>query len=383
MRKRILFSVAFCWIAFNSFSQKQDTLRYFDFEAISSSDTLIIEDQGPLKHGIGLYNGEKSTYKINAGGKVGNSLAFDGVANALAVSITGAAATSLGHPYYSDSLIGTQQNEFTAAMWVKTSNNIAQGWQQIWALGDGEGFFVYLKNNYLTYDAVTLASDDPYNFYFTRTTATVKVKWTFGSGWNHIATVFDKGALRLYVNNKLVGQDTLRGWVSKADITNPKVVIKEVIHSFLGSYEGISVGGGYGWKPYDIGATSGWMKFSNFFKGSIDEMRFYNYVLDSAAIAALPGNPSGSSVGVSQIRSTPEMLVYPNPSKGKVTVQLNNRLNKNKILEIYNSLGAKVSVVPFASDKTSIDMSGFNEGVYIFKITEGSNATIRKVILKK
>jgi len=382
MKKLLLLFLLFAGTALNSYTQDKDTLRYFDFEAISSSDTLLIEDKGPLNHGIGLFNGEKTSYIIDPSGKVNNCLVLDGTSNALAVSIAASAAQNLGHMSFSDSLIGTQQDEFTMAMWIKTSNNIAQGWQQIIGLGDGEGLFLYLKNNYLTYDAVALASDDSYNFFFTRTTKTVKVKWTFGAGWNHVATVFDKGAMRLYVNNKLVAQDTLRGYKLKADLSSPMVVIPEVIHSFLGSYEGISVGGGYGWKPYDIGATSGWMKFSNFFKGSIDELRIYNYVLDSTAIATLPGSPSGN-VGVQNLNYDQKMIIYPNPSKGKVNVQYSTMVNQKRTIEIFNSLGSKVLSIPFVSDETSIDLSGFNDGLYMFKMTEGLTTTTRKVILKK
>lgn len=68
--------------------------------------------------------------------------------------------------------------------------------------------------------------------------------------------------------------------------------------------------------------------------------------------------------------------IYPNPASDKIFVEGENV----SIVEIYNSLGQKLSAVEGSADKTSVDVASFENGVYIVRVlTKEGNVMIKKV----
>lgn len=76
---------------------------------------------------------------------------------------------------------------------------------------------------------------------------------------------------------------------------------------------------------------------------------------------------------------TQSITVYPNPAKDMLTVKAENLSN----VVIYNSVGQKVFAQTFDSDEAVIDMSGYDTGIYMVRITADGEEVIRKVSVIK
>ena len=68
----------------------------------------------------------------------------------------------------------------------------------------------------------------------------------------------------------------------------------------------------------------------------------------------------------------PQVLVYPNPAKEKLTVMSTHLFSAKTKLEIYDSLGKKISEQKgISANVNSIDVSSLSQGMYFLKITDG------------
>lgn len=67
--------------------------------------------------------------------------------------------------------------------------------------------------------------------------------------------------------------------------------------------------------------------------------------------------------------------IYPNPANSMIYVEGENV----DVVEVYNSLGQKVLSLKGAADKTSVDVSSFESGVYVVRAVANDNVTLRKV----
>ncbi len=76
-----------------------------------------------------------------------------------------------------------------------------------------------------------------------------------------------------------------------------------------------------------------------------------------------------------------QVNIFPNPSAGKVTIQLNDFLSQNNNLKVYNALGQSVFTEKLIANTTEVDISRFDNGVYVFAIDNGTT-TVRQRILK-
>ncbi|MDO9255202.1 MAG: T9SS type A sorting domain-containing protein [Bacteroidales bacterium] len=75
------------------------------------------------------------------------------------------------------------------------------------------------------------------------------------------------------------------------------------------------------------------------------------------------------------------IAIYPNPSKGKVTI---NKENTPAYIEIYNSIGTRIySDLEFNRQTAiEIDLSGYPKGIYFVKINNQKNSITKKVIIQ-
>ena len=73
--------------------------------------------------------------------------------------------------------------------------------------------------------------------------------------------------------------------------------------------------------------------------------------------------------------------IYPNPSKGMVTVKTNTSLDK---ITIYNQTGAVVRTIPVESQKedNEINVSGLAAGTYIFELQNGTEKAWKNVVVE-
>lgn len=74
-------------------------------------------------------------------------------------------------------------------------------------------------------------------------------------------------------------------------------------------------------------------------------------------------------------------MVYPNPSKGMVTVDLaDTQLTQ---LSVYNISGQKVYEQSTATKSTTVNLTNLQEGVYFIRIDNETNTVLQKVVIQK
>ncbi len=110
-----------------------------------------------------------------------------------------------------------------------------------------------------------------------------------------------------------------------------------------------------------------------------------NHITDNSGNAAypqlpwvqpLPSNVLCVTTGVNEIQnSTNNILVYPNPANNLLTVQLST--TENFTVEVFNTLGENIFK---SSNKKSIDVSSFSQGMYFINVQQGNKKMLAKFV---
>ena len=87
-----------------------------------------------------------------------------------------------------------------------------------------------------------------------------------------------------------------------------------------------------------------------------------------------------SVVGINEKSDDFGISIYPNPSNGHFTVALANG-DKNTSIEVFDVLGKKVFGKVNPSSNTKIELNVHN-GVYLVKVTNGSNSYLERIVVK-
>jgi len=74
--------------------------------------------------------------------------------------------------------------------------------------------------------------------------------------------------------------------------------------------------------------------------------------------------------------------IYPNPSNTIFNIELHD-FGSREILSVYDIFGRKIKTKKLNNQKTNVNLNGFSNGVYFFKITSENGNSIKKVIYKK
>ncbi len=73
--------------------------------------------------------------------------------------------------------------------------------------------------------------------------------------------------------------------------------------------------------------------------------------------------------------------IYPNPAhKGKVTVEVYRSAAEPLHIRVFDLLGREVHII--STDATGLDVSRFTPGIYLVHIRQGSEVTVRKLVVK-
>ena len=81
------------------------------------------------------------------------------------------------------------------------------------------------------------------------------------------------------------------------------------------------------------------------------------------------------------IQSDTSLKIYPNPASHVLWIE---GLSRSKsTIELYNALGICILREETHSEKTEIDVSRLNDGVYLIKVTSGNKTTTEKVEIKR
>jgi hypothetical protein len=87
--------------------------------------------------------------------------------------------------------------------------------------------------------------------------------------------------------------------------------------------------------------------------------------------------------GIDGISYEKQLSIYPNPASDKLTVKLGS-VNDNAYVEVYNSVGQLVKkAVRVIGSETQIHVSDLAKGVYIVRVTNGTEVSNVKVVVDK
>ena len=82
--------------------------------------------------------------------------------------------------------------------------------------------------------------------------------------------------------------------------------------------------------------------------------------------------------------STFTFNLYPNPTNGNVTIEMNNNLNEQLTLKVFNIIGDEVFISLLKNEKKqSFDLRGLANGLYFVKISGNKFNKIEKLIIQK
>ena len=74
----------------------------------------------------------------------------------------------------------------------------------------------------------------------------------------------------------------------------------------------------------------------------------------------------------------PIVKLYPNPATSYVTFDLQKNFQKGLSIQLYSFLGKKMHESPAVNEKTTIDLSDFTRGVYIYHLRDQSGKIIEQ-----
>jgi hypothetical protein len=91
-------------------------------------------------------------------------------------------------------------------------------------------------------------------------------------------------------------------------------------------------------------------------------------------------------LGVNDIAAptTAQAIVYPNPSHGSFTVEMQNGTANSHVV-IYNVLGENIYQAPLNTDKTQITLTNQSAGIYLYRILDENNQVVStgKLIIER
>ena len=70
------------------------------------------------------------------------------------------------------------------------------------------------------------------------------------------------------------------------------------------------------------------------------------------------------------------MKLYPNPASTYITFDLTKGHQKGLTIVVYNFLGKKMSETPNVGEKTTLQLTDYNRGVYIYHLIDASGKVL-------
>lgn len=164
------------------------------------------------------------------------------------------------------------------------------------------------------------------------------------STWTHYLISFDNDSIALYTNGQLEGK-VYKGFTNTYSSTSPVVL-----------------------------ATLQEGALSEFFNGTIDDIRIYNRVLDQLEVDSLFNESDPVSVGIKESATASAVSFYPNPTQGYITLSNNCNIS---ITDITGKL------VQEAQNTNSIDLTAQLAGIYFITLTNTQGELIQRSKLIK
>lgn len=99
--------------------------------------------------------------------------------------------------------------------------------------------------------------------------------------------------------------------------------------------------------------------------------------IDDVELASIPVGLKQQKVDFSN-----EVVVYPNPTNNHINVEFNQAPKNNVELELVNMVGKTVYQSETRKNIERIDMSGFAKGVYLLRMTNKEQTSVKRIVLQ-
>ncbi len=150
------------------------------------------------------------------------------------------------------------------------------------------------------------------------------------TNWNNLIMTYNGSVWKYYMNNTLVNS------------TNTGTPANNITDIFIGA---VCVG------P------------QSFFKGSIDDIRVYDYAISLTEIADLYNEVNPATVGINEnLLNKNSIIIYPNPTNSTLTINV----SMPTTISIINVLGQELLTQKVQSSET-INVSNLENGIYFVK----------------
>lgn len=158
--------------------------------------------------------------------------------------------------------------------------------------------------------------------------------------WNHFIFVYDGSISKVYINGTLAGS-TPKTW------------------NTIVTANTFTLGGFFG---------------ENYFDGSLDDLKIYNFAVTDSEATSLYNNNSLATTN--QITKNQRVIIYPNPAKEAFTIDMENEV---KSIEIYTFQGQKV----MTAVQKNVSISNLQSGIYLVRIESvNSEVSTQKLIIQ-
>ena len=89
----------------------------------------------------------------------------------------------------------------------------------------------------------------------------------------------------------------------------------------------------------------------------------------------------GCFAGIEQVTNTSNFSIYPNPSKGLITIAM-SAVNAGTVLYVTDMIGKEVFKTVVTDTNTNLDLSNLQKGLYMVTVANGQNKHIQKLIIQ-
>ena len=90
-------------------------------------------------------------------------------------------------------------------------------------------------------------------------------------------------------------------------------------------------------------------------------------------------NSNGFTTNITSVTTEDEINIYPNPTNGQFTIDLNT-LNANSSIIVYNTNGQKLMTQNVTSEKVIVDLEDQLTGIYLIQIHDGISYILKRVV---
>ena len=105
--------------------------------------------------------------------------------------------------------------------------------------------------------------------------------------------------------------------------------------------------------------------------------------IDGSAYKSNEETLSFTYTGITSINKVNDLTVYPNPTRGNITVELPQNFNGNYNLNIYSISGAQVYSTTINKSENRINLYNLKDGLYIIRVEDNGEVYSQKIQLRK